>query len=156
MDGVIADFDRGYSAIYGVFCRDDHVREHWTEAVKNGIFERLELMPGAEGMINYIFTLGLDVEILSSVSNRGDGKEVARQKIEWLNKHGLGHLKRNFTPDKKSKGNYASVDSILIDDSKECYDAFTSKGGYGILHIDSVTTIRQLICMNDKGLVCVR
>jgi len=156
MDGVIADFDRGYSAIYGVFCRDDHVREHWTEAVKNGIFESLELMPGAQGMIDYIFTLGLNVEILSSVSNRGDGEDVARQKIAWLKKHNLEHLKYNFTPNKKSKGKFATTESLLIDDSQECYDAFTNKGGYAILHKDSVATIKQLVCMSNKGLLCVQ
>lgn len=156
MDGVIADFDKGYNAIYGVFCRDDPVKSHWTEAVKNGIFESLELMPGAQGMIDYIFTLGLNVEILSSVSNRGDGPDVARQKEAWLNKHGLGELKRNFTPNKKSKGKYANQHSLLIDDSQECYDAFTNGGGYSILHKDSVDTIKQLVCMNQRGLLCVQ
>lgn len=47
-------------------------------------------------------------------------------------------------PGGSHKARYANNKSILIDDSLRNIDLFAKAGGYGILHISSVNTIKQI------------
>lgn len=153
MDGVIADFDKGYRSIYGCNCRDDPNRNHWTEFVEGGGFANLNLMEDAFDLVKAVTRLQARVEVLSCIGNRGDQNNVARQKREWLIAKGF-YFTTNFTFTKKEKSDYALPTSLLIDDSKACIDPFVERGGHAILHENAASTIKQIECMIEKGLIC--
>lgn len=155
MDGVIADFDKAYQSQYGVYCRDDPKRDHWEEAVNNGIFANLEYTPGAIELIKFVEKLNVRIEILSCIGNRGNQCQVARQKKEWLIAKGF-YYRTNFTFTKREKSDYASPNSLLIDDSSGCIDPFREQGGHGILYENTKSAIEQLSCMIKRGLLCAQ
>ncbi len=153
MDGVIANFDKGYSAIYGLNCRDDPNDNHWYEFVANNGFYNLETCEEFDILINKLNTLKCKLNILSCAGTRSNYEDVKEQKIKWLEKNNLGHLHSIFTKTKLEKSNYANDSSLLIDDSVPCIDPFKNKGGYGILHQTVSQTISQLDCLKKKGYI---
>jgi len=156
MDGVIADFDKGYSAVYNINCRDDpDADQRWAEFVKNKGFRNLPRTKDFTVLTRKLFSLDVNVEILSSLSFRPDYKDVARQKYDWLEEHGLGHLPVNFVRAKVEKSNYSNNTTLLIDDSPGCVNPFREKNGYAILHSSARKTISELKCFEQKGLLCV-
>lgn len=145
MDGVIANFDKSYSSIFGVNCRDDPVRKNWNKFIleHNG-FESLEMMPDAKELIEFLFSLKKKIVILSCAGKLETFAEVSSQKNKWLNNNGLGHLSRIYTFTKAEKASVATPSSILIDDSIQCIEPFKAAGGVGILHINTPSTIAEL------------
>jgi hypothetical protein len=154
MDGVICDFDKLYHSTYGVNCRDDPNKDNWYDFVKNNGFFNLPTTKNADKLIDKIFSLDVNVIILSCVSDKSNSSKVRNQKIKWLCEHNLGHLPSIFTKTKLEKSNHASPNSILIDDSVACINPFKQKGGYGILHENVKSTVSQLDCLIEKGLLC--
>jgi hypothetical protein len=143
MDGVLADFAKEYRAMWNSF---DFDREQFRESVmKRKIFERLDKMPDADVLLGYVAKLPVEIEILTSMgTHRTDqGAAAQEQKKNWLLNHGIMY-KANFVRNKPEKAEYASQDTLLIDDSIGCVDPFRAKGGHAILHIDAVSTITQL------------
>lgn len=153
MDGVIADFDYLYSETYGMNCRDDPEESHWFEFVSNDGFYNLPTTKNADQLLDKVFSLDVNVEILSCIGTKKNKNQVRSQKIRWLNAHGLGHLLTNFTSTKILKSSYASTESLLIDDSEACIKPFKEKGGYGILHHSVKQTIQELNCLINKKIV---
>lgn len=148
MDGVIANFDKAYSAIYGLNARDDPDKSHWYEFVDNNGFETLEWMPGGQDLINYL-TNNYTVEILSCIGNRSNAKNVAAQKMRWLSSKQFGHLPTNFEYEKKDKSKFAKF-GILIDDSTGCVEPFREAGGIAIQHKSYEQTLQELKCIMSK------
>lgn len=157
MDGVIADFNKTYLK-YDPKKED---RKRFRQSVMEyKIFEELDLMPDALQLLNHVkqvkTMMNVHVEILTSMGTHDpiQGKEAARQKQVWLNKHGITY-KANFVRSKQEKSNYATPTSILIDDSIGCISPFNAKGGHGILHTNAAdtnkildTTILQINALN--------
>jgi hypothetical protein len=139
MDGVLANFHKEYASFAQEHMND---RKKFRQAVlEHKIFERLEKMPNADLLLNRV--AGLDsrhfkIEILTSKGTFDpfQGDEAKRQKLVWLKKHGLPY-NANFTRNKEEKANFATPDSILIDDSIGCIEPFVAAGGIGILHSDA-------------------
>ena len=61
----------------------------------------------------------------------------------WLKKQGIIYP-ANFVRIKTEKADYATPESILIDDSIGCVAPFIEKGGNGILHVNATDSIRML------------
>jgi hypothetical protein len=155
MDGVIADFDKGYSSIYNIVCRDDpKANTRWFEFVDNKGFENLEPTKDFHELMDYIFSLDVNVHILSALSARDNYNKVREQKVKWLEKHDLGHLPATFVRQKVDKSLHASPTCILIDDSSGCVNPFKGNGGYAILHESAGKTIAELEEYKRKGLLC--
>lgn len=145
MDGVLVDFNKSYHAMFGVIAREDsNVEVNWFKAVDNNVFYNAPKMEGYDELIDFVLSTGKRVEILSSLSHRSNHHQVRMQKVDWLFNHGLDFLPRNFVRRKLEKAEYATKDSVLIDDSYPCVYPFVERGGYGIQHIDAETTIEQL------------
>lgn len=149
MDGVIANFDKAFSSIYGLNARDDPDPSHWFEFVDNKGFETLEWMPGGEELIKYL-TDNYRVEILSCIGNKSNAKNVAAQKMRWLVDKGYGHLVTNFEYEKKDKARHASQTSVLIDDSTGCVEPFREANGWAIQHRNKEQTLTELKCVIKK------
>lgn len=144
MDGVLCDFHGGYRRLWN---SNDFDREEFRASVlKHKIFEHLDKLPDADVLLNYVRSLdGVEVEMLTSVGTfRVDqGAAAKEQKTNWLLNHGI-LFKPNFSRNKEEKANFATPDSVLIDDSIGCVDPFRAKGGKAILHVSAESTITQL------------
>jgi len=154
MDGVIADFDKLYSSTYGCFCREDPNKDNWFDFVNKKGFVNIPLMVDALLLLQGLANMDVDIEILSCISNKSNANQVRLQKIEWLYNKGFGSLPYNFTATKSEKSDYATEETLLIDDSVACVNPFREAGGYAILHKNARNTIIEIDCMIKKGLVC--
>ena len=149
MDGVLADFDKAYSAIESMSADGRKFRK----AVMNyKIFSDLDFMPDTEQLLQHVKTLkDIDIEILTSMGTFDPfvGDEVKKQKKNWLKEKNINY-KPNFVRSKSEKAKYAlnaygsMFPNILIDDSAGCIDPFNRAGGRGILHTSAATTIPLL------------
>ena len=144
MDGVIADFDKKYKELYKIAPRDADTYKtfdkFFTTFIAERQFAKLDLMPDAMVLINYLRSLPIPTEILSSTSSEKRDAEIREQKVEWLHKHNLT-FPINLVPGKRLKRNFSNPSSILIDDTAQNIDQWRAEGGVGILHTDAITTI---------------
>jgi hypothetical protein len=144
MDGVIADFDKRYKELYKIAPRDADTYKtfdkFFTTFIAERQFAKLDLMPDALVLIDYLKSLSIPTEILSSTSSEKRDAEIREQKIEWLHKHNLT-FPINLVPGKRLKRNFSNPNSLLIDDTAQNIDQWRAEGGIGILHTDAITTI---------------
>jgi hypothetical protein len=91
-------------------------------------------------LINYLRSLHIPTEILSSTSSEKRDAEIREQKIEWLKNHNI-EFPVNLVPGKRLKRNFSNQNSLLIDDTAQNIDQWREEGGIGILHTDALTTI---------------
>lgn len=144
MDGVIADFDKKYKELYKIAPRDADTYKtfdkFFTTFIAERQFAKLDLMPDALALIEYLKSLSIPTEILSSTSSEKRDAEIREQKVEWLHKHNLT-FPINLVPGKRLKRNFSNPSSILIDDTAQNIDQWRAEGGVGILHTDAITTI---------------
>lgn len=139
MDGVLCDFEGRYRKLYMCEPKESRDRkewdENWTHFVLSRQFETLDLFPRAKDLINYVRSLGVHIEILSSSGGRKFHEEVELQKTVWLANHRL-FFPINIVAGRKFKANYASPDALMIDDTPEVIDSFVAAGGKGLLYND--------------------
>lgn len=139
MDGVLCNFDKAYRTYDP---NKDDRRKFRSAVMDYKIFEDLEFMPDAQELLSHVKKLhDVDIEILTSMGTHDpfQGAEAKRQKLVWLEKHGITY-KPNFVRSKEEKSEYATPESILVDDSVGCISPFIRKGGHGILHTNSSET----------------
>ena len=143
MDGVLADFNKEYVK----YDPERADRKRFRDAVlTHRIFEKLEFMPDARELLNHVSRLnGITVEILTSMGTHEPTQATAAmtQKLTWLNAKNIPY-KANFVNNKAQKANYATPESILIDDSVGCVSPFIAAGGHGILHVNASDSISML------------
>lgn len=157
MDGVIADFNKAYTK----FDPQKEDKKKFRSAVLDyKIFEDLDLMPDAHQLLNHVKKLrDVNIEILTSMGTHDpfQGEEAKRQKNVWLAKHNITY-KPNFVRTKTEKANYATTNSILIDDSVGCVSPFIRSGGQGILHVNASDSISLLdsIILQMRALQALR
>ena len=144
MDGVIADFNKRYKELYKIEPKEADTYKtfdkFFTMFIADRQFAKLDLMPDAMELINYLRSLSIPTEILSSTSSEKRDAEIRKQKIEWLNKHNI-EFPVNLVPGKRFKRDFSNENSLLIDDTSQNIDQWRVEGGIGILHTDAMTTI---------------
>lgn len=156
LDGVVADFDRRWLDLFnetpGSSRNQKHFNPNWEQFIRGENFSTLDLFPGAEALIEYVRSIdqNVNVEILSSSGGKTFHNEVSIQKNEWLMKLDI-HYTRNFVPGRSLKRNYATPDSILVDDTEDVIESFNKAGGIGILHKDAAVTIELLKGYMNEG-----
>jgi len=156
MDGVLANFSKKYEEAFKVSHKkrgipeyEDRFSENWKKFVENDYFQFLEWQPGAEDLIEFIevkFQWGklfTQVMILSASGGRGTHDRVVRQKKEWLRSKNLWYFPI-IVERKMDKANYANEHSLLIDDTISNVEQFKERGGHGIIHQDTRSTIKAL------------
>jgi phosphoglycolate phosphatase-like HAD superfamily hydrolase len=143
MDGVIADFDKRYVELYKVSTkeseRDKNWRQFFKKFIEDGHFATLELMPEAIELMDYLKSTGIPITILSSTSSETRDSLIRPQKMEWLKKHKID-FPVILVPGAHLKKDYATPDSILIDDTNKNIDDWRREGGIGILYKDLLHT----------------
>jgi hypothetical protein len=147
MDGVIADFSKRYKELYNMEPREAEKHKQFdklfTEFIATGQFATLDLMDGAMDGVEFLRKAPVPTQILSSTANEARYDAVSKQKMVWLQTHGITFTP-NFVPGKRHKYKFATPDSIIIDDTESVIDDWRKAGGIGILHKDWPTTLAIL------------
>jgi len=158
MDGVIANFEKRYIELFGESPGSSRDRKsfsnNWTIFIEGKNFETLDWWPGGPELITYVQTnfLHENVEILTSSGGNKYHSEVEVQKNIWIKTMNLSEKwKVNVVAGRKLKAEFATPDSILIDDTLDVIDAFNKAGGIGIHHKDVGNTIMLLNILLDKA-----
>ncbi len=159
MDGVLSDFNQRYKELFNQRASSSRERgekhdDNWNHFVEGKNFETLDWYPGGKELLEYIISLDIPVEILSSSGGRMHHEEVKRQKKVWLKSHGID-FKANIVPGRHLKADYAKSDIILIDDTTDVIDDFNTAGGIGILHKDTAKTIKTVQSVLDETYIQV-
>ena len=142
MDGVLADFERGYEELTGIDLSSDsrpEGKEFWDPISKAGVkfWAGLKWMSDGQELWNYIKPY--TPKLLSAPSH----EESSRiGKYVWV-KHKIPRTKLILRYANKKK-ELASPTSILIDDRKANIDSWEVAGGIGILHTSTANTIKEL------------
>ena len=153
MDGVLCDFEKRFTDLYGkdaLGARDrKNFTTNWPNFIMDGNFENLEWFPGGKELLHFIqYATDWEVEILSSSGGEKFHSEVAAQKVVWLCNKGIPY-KANIVPGRKHKTAYATPETILIDDTEDIIVNFNAAGGLGILHKDINETLAKLRTLLD-------
>ena len=149
MDGVIANFEKRYIELYRESPGDTRDRKdfskNWTNFVETRQFETLEWWPGGQELVRFLQTRvePSDIEILSSSGGQKYHDDVVEQKIKWLLDRNLP-FKPNIVAGRSKKAEYATPDSIIIDDTEDVIKSFRSAGGIGIHHKALGNTLKLL------------
>ena len=155
MDGVLCNFEKRYFELFNEFPNSSRDRknfsQNWTDFVLTKQFETLEIFPGAIELLRYVRRTEIPIEILTSSGGAKYHDLVAAQKDIWLKKQGLAY-KRNVVSGRKLKADYATPNTILIDDTEDVITAFNKAGGIGILHKDIGKTLQTLDSLLEKQL----
>ena len=147
MDGVLADFEKRYKEIFGRDIsrdrKDNNFENNFILLINNNHFATLDKMNDFHELVSYLNSVNIPKEILSSTGRPYKHESVSAQKSEWLEKNGI-HWPQIFVPGKHLKKNYATPNSILIDDTKSNITDWNEAGGIGILHTNVESTISML------------
>jgi len=147
MDGVICDFNSKFKEMFNVSPASAESRRRFGDLfhkfINANAFATLNKMPDADDLLNYLKTIEVPIEMLSSTARPSSNASISRQKQIWLDKHGITYP-AIFVPGASLKAQYADKNSILIDDTEGVIDAWNKAGGTGILHKDALTTISIL------------
>jgi len=137
MDGVLADFVKRYKEMYRMEPKEAEKKKQFDkffdEFIATSQFASLDLMPGAMDGITFLRKLNVPTQILSSTANEKRYDDISKQKMIWLQKHGIT-FNPIFVPGKRHKHKHAAPDRIIIDDTQSVIDQWEEAGGIGILH----------------------
>jgi 5'(3')-deoxyribonucleotidase len=146
LDGVLADFDKGYEKAFGVELLpraerqgEDVVKWH---LIRNtpGFFRHLPMMPGALQLWNFASRQG--AYILSGAPDR-EGSNVQWEKRMWVKKN-LGDNVPVITCPASEKSLYARPGDVLVDDWEKHMAKWQAAGGVWITYKDHVQAIEAL------------
>jgi ribosomal protein S27AE len=142
MDGVLADFEGGYKELTGIDLQSEFKPEgekFWDPISKAGIgfWAGLKWMPDGQQLWDYIKKYNPS---LLSAPSKEDSSRIG--KSVWVKKRMPGTKLILRSADRKKE--FASPNSILIDDMKKNIDSWEAAGGIGILHTSASSTINQL------------
>ena len=145
MDGVIVDFDKGYKELTGTEASFDTPKEEfWAPIQKAGaeFWIKLQWMPDGKQLWNYIKPY--NPQLLSAPS-RDESSKIG--KFVWVKRNVPGTKLILRSAERKQE--FATPNSILIDDRADNIQRWKDAGGVGILHTSAADTIQQL---KDLGL----
>lgn len=139
LDGVMADFDAHFPAVFGLNHKSLADDDMWTQINAHPSYFRD--MPPCAGALQFFEEIKHLNPIVLTACPRTNYKHAATQKREWVREHLSsdimvlpvmgGHNKPLFM--------HAAGD-ILIDDFERNTNAWESAGGEAILHSDFVST----------------
>lgn len=140
LDGVLCDFEKGVIDATGKPWKDYAKKsEAWRALYKAGDFyAKLEWT--VDGKELWEYCKNYNVEILTGIPM---GNWAQKQKRNWCYRY-LNDTVCVNTVFASEKQNFATPDSLLIDDNARNIEQFITKGGQGILHVSTATTIQEL------------
>lgn len=145
MDGVIVDFDKGYKELTGREASFNIPKEEfWAPIQKAGapFWIKLQWMPDGKQLWSYIKPY--NPQLLSAPS-RDESSKIG--KFVWVKRNVPGT--KLILRQAERKQEFATPNSILIDDRADNIQRWKDAGGIGIHHTSAADTIQQL---KDLGL----
>ena len=145
MDGVLVDFDKGYEELTGKRASFDTPKEEFWEPITRAgaqFWIKLKWMPDGKQLWNYIKPY--NPQLLSAPS-REESSKIG--KFVWVKREVPGTKLILRSAERKQE--FATPNSILIDDRKDNIERWIAAGGKGIHHTSAADTIQQL---KDLGL----
>jgi hypothetical protein len=143
MDGVIVDFIRGYFNLTGIKLNPTEHRsdvKFWEPIERAGYDFWVNLEWMKDGRMLWDFISPYNPIILSAPSRQVESRIG---KKDWVERElpGTQLILRSA----KHKKDFASPDTILIDDREDNINGWVESGGIGILHTSASNTIETLI-----------
>jgi hypothetical protein len=145
MDGVLVDFDKGYKDLTGTEASfSTPPNEFWDPISKAGaaFWIKLKWMPDGKQLWDYIKKYNPD---LLSAPSREESSKMGKR--IWVKRELPGTKLILRSAERKQE--FATPNSILIDDRADNIKRWKEAGGKGILHTSAADTIQQL---KDLGL----
>jgi len=140
MDGVISDFDGEKAKWKGSY------NKFFQHMIDTHGFASLEMLP-CNKLMNRLQEIrevhGAEIKILSSYG-RPDNLSVRDDKAKWLASFPFTFDEVIFVPGKAYKREYATKDSLLIDDTPSNVFDFLDAGGLAVLHKSEDETVTYL------------
>jgi hypothetical protein len=145
MDGVLCDFDARFKGINPEklsptqYTTKYGTDKFWAtiDAEGVGFWVGIKWMPDGKQLWEYI--LKYNPTLLSAPSRQPSSRLGKRL---WV-KNNIPGAKLVLASAEK-KQNYSGTNKILIDDRPDNIDQWRSKGGIGILHVNTADTLKQL------------
>jgi hypothetical protein len=148
MDGVLADFERGYKEAFGIECSKLLDNVDWDLVrSKPDFYETLPPMPDCHVLWNYIKHTG--ASLLTGVPQRLLG-DANTQKHRWAYRV-LGPSTHVICELSKDKSKHCQPGDILIDDWTKYQHLWEATGGVFVHHTSAMSTIAQLMDLGVKG-----
>ena len=147
MDGVIADFVKRYKELFKISPEQTRDKKrfygYFDKFIEDNNFATLEMMPGAPALIDFLSKASVPTHILSSTASPERHDIISKQKMMWLQSHGIT-FNPVFVPGKSRKKEYAAPDKLIIDDTESVINDWRAAGGLAIWHKDVPTTLAML------------
>ena len=140
MDGVLVDFDKGYKDLTGTEASfDTDPKQFWEPISKAGaaFWIKLKWMPDGKQLWDYIKQYNPD---LLSAPSREESSKIGKR--VWVKRELPGVKLILRSADRKQE--FATPNSILIDDRADNIQRWKDAGGIGIHHTSASDTIQQL------------
>jgi hypothetical protein len=141
-DGVLADFDKGATAVLGMppkaFEKRHGLGRFWAKlATAPDFYFSLPLLPDAMRLYDAVKHLG--PVILTGLPR---GNWAADQKVRWAAQHFPGV--RIITTMARDKRDHAKEGDVLVDDQLRHRERWEEVGGVFVHHKDAASTIEAL------------
>lgn len=153
MDGVIADFVKRFEELSPLTITElgklptEEKEAAKMEAIKAGLFATMPLMPDAatlyEGLMKIEHEHGVELKILTAVGSN-ESELVAEEKEEWVRRLFCREIEFCHVVKSHSKADYATEETILIDDRTKSTEPFLAAGGKVVLHTSAKTTLEAI------------
>jgi hypothetical protein len=145
MDQVLVDFLKGSEAVLGKPFNEIDKDKRWPKiGQKKDFWETLEWMPGGKRL--WSFVNKYDAHILSAYSSK-DSNSVPG-KTKWLRRNAkLTQKSRIHLVQRADKQKFAMINNkpnVLIDDYAKNIKEWEAKGGIGIVHTNTGSTLNSL------------
>jgi hypothetical protein len=145
MDGVLVDFDKGYKDLTGTEASfDTDPKQFWEPISKAGAAFWIKLKWMSDGKQLWDYIKQYNPDLLSAPSREESSKMGKRI---WVKRELPGAKLILRSADRKQE--FATPNSILIDDRADNIQRWKDAGGIGIVHTSAADTIQQL---KDLGL----
>ncbi len=142
MDGVLADFDSHYEAVFGI--RPDKVKDNvdWSKVREvPGFYANIPLMPDAMELWGFVSQLRKKPIILTGIPK--SIAAAAEDKMEMAARYFKNTTV--ITCASREKSLFAKPGDILIDDWDRYRDLWIQKGGRWVTHTSAEDSITQLL-----------
>jgi hypothetical protein len=141
-DGVLADFDKGATAILGLppraYEKRHGLRRFWQKlAQAPDFYFGLPLMPDARELFEGVRHLAPII-----LTGLPQGNWAADQKVRWAAQHFPGT--RIITCMARDKRNHAKEGDVLVDDQLKHQHLWVEAGGIFVRHRNARTTLEEL------------
>lgn len=145
LDGVLVDFNKGYYELTGkdLTGKFESGPEFWKPIDDAGYEFWINLEWTKDGKQLWEYVKKYNPQILSAPSSQIDSRIA---KMNWVKRELPGT--KLILRSAKHKHEFATSDSLLIDDRPENIEKWVNVGGIGILHTSAKKTINDLKKMN--------